>query len=298
MSFTPTSPSGSSGTLPTMTSVSGARSTSGVGSSAAMREVQDAMLTWKPYQRPITTRLMTQKMGKKPSGNQKFEWIYSTLLPRTDTVTITGGSSSEDNITVGDSTLYQVGTKFVIDASGEVCIVDSIASSQVDITKIGSGNITAASSATIHFLGDSFEQGSSSGTAKSVNKNFEYNYCEIIKRSVHETRSQAATVEYGPDDWNRNKADRMEEFLMDVEMNFIAGVRSSATGVQNGSFTQFYAGGVLDSTANFISGLYAYSGSTPTEYRPDRLFDLRLRFARQVTAALRESPRSSPESRR
>jgi len=230
-----------------------------------MREVQDAMITWKPYQRPITTRLMTQKLGKKPSGNQKFEWIYSTLLPRTETITLSGGSASEDAITVVDSTLFQVGTKFVMDATGEVIIVDSIAGGNIDVTKVGSGNITAATTATCHFLGDSFEQGSSSGTAKSVNKNFEYNYCEIFKRGVHETRSQAATIEYGPDDFQRNKADRMEEFLMDIEMNFIAGVRDTNTGFQNGSHTQFHMGGVLDTTANFISGLYAYSGTTPTE---------------------------------
>lgn len=258
-SFTPSLPSGASGTLPSMTSVSGARSTSNVGASAAMRDVQEAMLTHKPYQTPILTRLLSSKSGKKPTGNQKFEWVYRTLLPRTDTVTITGGATSEDNITVGDSTLYQVGTKFVVDSTGEVVVVDSIASSQIDITKLGSGNITAAASATIHFLGDVFEQGSSSATAKSVNKNFEYNYCEIFKRAVHETRSQRATIEYGPEDWNDNKMARMEEIKYDIEQNFLHGIRDSETGFQNGSHTQFFAGGVFDSTANFISATYAYT---------------------------------------
>jgi hypothetical protein len=191
--------------------------------------------------------------------NSKFEWEYSTLLPRTDTVTLAGGSASEDNITVGDSTLYQVGTKFVNPASGEVVIVDSIASSQIDVTKLGSGNITALSAGTVYFLGDSFEQGSSSQTAKSVNKANEYNYCEILKRAVHETRTKAASAEYGPEDWQRNKADRMEEFLMDVEMNFITGIRDTNTGFQNGSFTQYHAGGFLDTTANFVSAKYAYT---------------------------------------
>lgn len=263
--FVPASPSGSSGTLPTMTSVSGARSTSNVGSSAAIRDVQDAMFTAQPYQTPILTKLLSSKSGKKPATNQKVEWIYSTLLPQTDTVTLAGGSSSEDNITVAASDMYQVGTKFVVDTTGEVCIVDSIASSQIDVTKVGSGNITAGSSVTIHFIADSFEQGSSSATAKSVNKAFEYNYCEIFKKAVHETRSQRATAEYGPDDWNRNKADRMMEFKFGIERNFLHGVRTTATGYQNGSHTQYFAGGVFDTTANFISGLYAYSGTTPTE---------------------------------
>ena len=263
--FVPASPAGSSGTLPTMTSVSGSRSTSNVGSSAAIRDVQEGILIHKPYQTPILTRLLSNKAGKKPATNQKVEWVYSTLLPRTDTVTLAGGSASEDNITVGDSTLYQVGTKFVFDATGEVVVVDSIASSQIDVTKLGSGNITAASSATIHFIMDSFEQGSSSATAKSVNKAFEYNYVEIQKKSVHETRSQAATAEYGGSDWNLQKQGRMEEFKYGIEQNFLHGIRDSETGFQNGSHTQFFAGGVFDTTANFISGLYAYSGTVPTE---------------------------------
>jgi len=277
MAFTNSKPEGATGTGQSYTSLAGARATSGVGASAAMRDVDEAMVSFKPYQTPILTHLLTSKFGKKPTGNQTVEWMTSSLLPRTDTVTISGGSSSEDAITTGDSTLYQVGTKFVIDASGEVCIVDSIASSAVDITKVGSGNITAAAAgSTIHFLGDAFEQGSSSATAMSVNKVFPFNYVEILKRSVHETSSQRATQEYGPNDWNRNKLDRMDEFKLDVEMSMLKGIRTTGTGVQNGSFTQYYAGGLFDGSANFISTTYAYSGDEPSE---DWFFDTMLRGA-------------------
>lgn len=262
-SFSRSLPSGFTGTGESYTSVSGARGTSNVGTSAARREVDDAMVTFEPFQTPILTELLTNKMRRKPTGNQKFEWVTSSLLPRTDTVTLVGGAANEDNITVGDSTLYQVGTKFVVDSTGEVVIVDSIASSQVDVTKIGSGNITAASSATVHFLGDSFEQGSSSATAKSVNKTFPYNYVEIFKKSVHEAESQQATSEYGPDDWNRNKMDRMAEFKMDLEANFLFGIRDDNTGFQNGTFTQYHTGGVvIDSSANYISAQYDYTTLT------------------------------------
>src|SRR5512146_849620 len=114
---------GASGTMPSYTDISGARSTSNVGASAAIREVQEAMITFEPYQTPMLNKLMSSKFGKKPTGNQKFEWIYSTLLPRTDTVTITSGmisTTTADAITVGESTFYQVGTKFIIDTTGQV----------------------------------------------------------------------------------------------------------------------------------------------------------------------------------
>ena len=260
--FTNTKPTGDSGTGDSYTSVSGSRGTSNVGSSAARRDVDDAMITFEPYQTPILTKLLSAKFGKKPTGKQKFEWITSSLLPRGDTVTLTGSATSEDNITVGDSTLYQVGTKFVVDVTGEVLIVDSIASSQIDVTRIGAGNITAGTSVQVHFMGDSFEQGSSSATAKSVNKEFPYNYVQIFKKAVHVTGSQKATSEYGPDDWNRNKLDRMAEFKLDLEMSFLKGIRDDNTGFQNGSFTQYETGGCFDSTAAFITSLYAYSGGS------------------------------------
>jgi hypothetical protein len=254
-----------SGTGQTFTSVTGARATSNTGSSAAIREVQQAMIEFEPYQTPILTKLMSSKLGKKPTGNQKFEWINSSLLPMTDTITLAGGSASEDTCTVGDYTLWQIGTKAVVDNTGEVIICDT-ASTTINVTKVGSGNITAGTTVTVHFMGNSFEQGTSSATAKSVNKNFPYNYVEIFKHAVHETESQQATVEYGPVDWDRNKAARMREFKMHIERNLLHGIRTSAaTGYQTGSFTQYFTGGFYDSTAAYISTTYAYNGTAPDE---------------------------------
>jgi hypothetical protein len=248
------------------TDVSGARLTSGVGSSAAMRDVQESMVIYKPYQTPLVSGLITNKLGKKPTGNIKFEWMYSTLLPRTDTVTWTGTSASEDAITVGDSTLWKVGTKVVVDTTGEVVIVDSIAGGNIDVTKIGSGVMTVAVALTVHFLGTSFEQGTSSATAVSVNKEFAYNYVENYKKAVNSTETQMATAEYGPVDWDTQKMGRMEEFLMDVESNFLFGIRSSFTGLQTGSATQYTMGGImLDTSAAYIYNSENYAGATPSE---------------------------------
>ena len=259
--------SGETGTKPSYTDVSGARSTSNVGSSAAIREVQEAMITYEPFQTPMLNKLMSSKFGKKPTGNQKFEWMESSLLPRIDTITLTGGAASEDTVTPGTIDLYQVGTKFIVDSTGDVCIADTKASTTINVTKVGSGNITAVTGATIHFLGDSFEQGTSSATAKSVNKNFVYNYCEIFKKSVNVTESQAATVEYGPQDYLRNKTDRMAEFKLDIEANLLWGVRSSATGYQSGANTQFFTGGFYDSTAAFVGSQYVYPvGAVSEDY--------------------------------
>lgn len=238
------------------TGIAGTRATSNVGASAAIRDVQKAMVTFQPFQTPILTKLMSEKTGRKPTGNYKFEYAYSTLVPRTATVTLAGGAANEDNITVNDATLFAVGTMFVVDSTGEVCVVDSIASSQVDVTKVGAGNITAVSGATVRFLAPSFEEGSVSATSISVNKNFEYNYTQEIKKSVTMTGRQTAMVEYGDEDWMRNKRDRMQEWKMEIEYTLLFGrTYLMATGIA-GSLQQTFTGGLFFGSGNnsYING--------------------------------------------
>lgn len=242
------------------TSVSGLRATDSVGSSAAMRDVQKAMVTFQPYQTPILTRLLSAKAGKKPTGNIKFEWGYSTLLPRTTTLVIAGGSTNETitNANIGDLTLFQVGSTVVVDSTGEVLTVQAWTSATSAVFyKVGSGNITAVASATVHFLGESFEQGVASATAKSVNKNFEFNYTQIFKKSVHFSRSQLATLEYGEEDKMRNKRDRMQEWKLDMESTLLFGrAKTASTGYQVGSHTQQWTGGLFygSGTNSYING--------------------------------------------
>jgi len=263
--ITRTLPTGASGTAPTFTSVSGQRGTN-TDSTSKRPDISEEMITYENYRTPITSDVMlSNKFGSKPSGNTYFQWMESTLLPATDTVSWTGTSTSEDNITVGDSVLYQVGTKFVVDSTGEVYVVDSIDSSEIDVTCVGGGTMTVASSETIHFLGDVFEQGSNSATAKSVSKAYKYNYMEIFKKAVHETESQQASEEYGPNDWDMQKLNRWKELKETFEMQFLHGVRvAPATGL-TGSFYQSYSGGVYDTTAGYIATYFKYSGTAPDE---------------------------------
>lgn len=239
------------------TAVAGNRATSNVGTSAAIRDVQKAMITFQPYQTPLLTKLMSEKTGRKPTGNFKFEYSYSTLVPRTSTVTLTGGAANEDNITVGSADLFQVGTMFVVDSTGEVCVVDSIASSQIDVTKVGSGNITAVTTATVRFIAPSFEEGSVSAQAISVNKNFEYNYTQEVKKAVQATGRQTAMVEYGEEDWMRNKRDRMAEWKIDIEASLLFGRTHLMTTGITGTYQQSFTGGLFYGSGNnaYINGV-------------------------------------------
>jgi hypothetical protein len=264
--ITRTLPTGASGTAPTFTAVSGQRGTS-TDTTSKRPDISEEMITYENYRTPITSDVMlSNKFGSKPSGNTTFQWMETTLLPPTGTITLTGGAATEDTAVVDDYTLMQLGTKLVVDSTGEVLVVDTApSSSTVYVTKVGSGNITATTTATFHYMGNVFEQGSNSATAKSVSKAYRSNYMEIFKSAVQETESQQASDEYGVNDWDMQKLNRWKELKEHFELQFLRGVKvAPATGL-TGSFYQGYTGGCFDSAAGFIATYFKYSGTAPDE---------------------------------
>lgn len=263
--LTRTLPTGATGTAPTFTEVEGSRVTSGsTGLTEARPDINEDMIVYENFRTPISSYILADKFGSKPTGNQYFQWMETALLPATDTISFTGGSTTA-TATPGDATLYQLGTRFVVDRTGDVCVVSTDAATPT-ITKVGSGNLTTAAGDTIHFMGTVFEQGSNSSTAVSVDKAFRYNYTEIHKKAVQETGSRKATVEYSTNDWDLQKLNRWAEFKeSDMEYSLIFGVRDAdATGL-TGSYYQYYSGGLFDSTAGFISTYWGYDGTAPSE---------------------------------
>lgn len=233
----------------TYTSVSGVRTTGNVGASVAIRDVEKAMVTFQPYRFPILAHLLTQKFGKAPTGNRKFEWTTSIILPQTGTITLAGGSTTETvtAANLGDITLFQLGTVITVDSTQENLVVTTLTgSTSVVLTKVGAGNITAATSQTYHILGEVFGEGESSATSKSVNKNFVYNYCQIFKKSVHVTRSEMATSEYGDQEWNRQKRDMMLSWSLNMEKSLLfAKGKQFASGIQANGGDARITGGIF-----------------------------------------------------
>jgi hypothetical protein len=262
--ITRTLPDGATGTAPTYTSVSGQRATN-TDSTSKRPDISEEMITYENYRTPITSDVMlSNKFGSKPTGNQTFQWMESCLLPITDTVSYTGGGATA-TMTPANPSIWQLGTKAVVDAFGEVIVVSTASDTTPTVTKVGSGTLTTAASHTVHFMGNVFEQGSNSAVAKSTSKAFRSNYTEIYKTAVQETESQQASDEYGPNDWDMQKLNRWKEMKEHVEFNFLRGVKVAPTTGLTGSFYQAYSGGCFDSAAGFIATYFKYSGTTVDE---------------------------------
>lgn len=232
--------------MPTM--VRGIRTTDLVSSSLIKREVWEAIYNFKPYQTPVMQFLFANKRNKYAVGNPKVEIQEDVLVPHSDTVTdaLTGGATTEADVVVTNIGYFKVGDVIRNTTANEnyrVTAVDT-ANAEIDIKKVGSGNITATvANWTALILGPAFAEGSASAQALSTQGTFPFNYTEIMKQAIHMSGTQKATVNYGGNDWTHQWVKATEEIKNFIERMSLFGVRhlDSAT-----------AGGYIRHTGGFI----------------------------------------------
>ena len=96
-----------------------------------MPDIDRAMYLLEPYQTPVLQHVYFSKDNSDVviNENGKYSWFENELFPHKTTCTITGGSANEDNITVGDSTIFNAGDICLVTKTDELVYVDSTASS-------------------------------------------------------------------------------------------------------------------------------------------------------------------------
>jgi len=204
--------------MPTM--VSGIRTTDKVSSSLIKREVYEEIFDFKPYQTPLTQWYMASKRNKVAVGNPKYELQEDVLVPHSTTAaTVTGGGTTETiTVATGTGVYFKAGDIVRIStatSAGENVRVTASAANTVAVESLdASANITAASSATLTLASYAFAEGSASATALSTQSTFPYNYTEILKRAVHMSGTQMATVNYGGSDWTNQRVKATERFKL------------------------------------------------------------------------------------
>lgn len=157
-----------------------------------MPDIDTILHLLKPHQTPITQWLHFNNFGKAEkviSENGYYQWFEDEFVPLTTTLTgagITGGSSSEDNIGLTDGTIFAEGDILLVESSEQMVYVDSVASSEVDITHIdGSTNITAAATGTIRKIGSRNHELNTARTAISTKETELNNYNTIFSETVY-----------------------------------------------------------------------------------------------------------------
>jgi hypothetical protein len=235
-----------------MASVQGIRSTDLASTSFALmkRSVYDAIFDFKPYQTPVTQFMMANKRNKIAVGNPKFEVIEDVFVPITAVATSIAASSSTQTITLASGGYsFNVGTILRNTSNGQNYRVRVITSdTSIDIGPTDSSTtLTASTGPTLMNVGFGGAEGSGSAVAVSTVATQPYNYTQILKRAVHMTGTQMASVNYGmSSDWTHQRIKATEQFKLDIERMSMFGVRS--IDVTAGAHIRL-SSGILDTTA-------------------------------------------------
>lgn len=202
-------------------------------------DIERVMQLIEPDNTPIIARYFFSNKTAKPvyTATGKYSWFEDEYLPFQTTVTaITGGATSEDNITVGDATWINEGDILLIETTEEMVYVDSIASSQIDITKIGAGNITACTTGYLTKIGSYNAEVAGYRTAFSTQEVEKYNYNTIFSETVSVSDRVQSGKKYTHDDEEAYQLKKkMYELKNQIERNFKYSVYKGVNSTSNDS---------------------------------------------------------------
>jgi hypothetical protein len=237
-----------------------------------MPDVDRVLFLLKPYQYPIFQWIYFAQ-GKKAQAvtneKGKFTWFEDGFVGHQTTLAgagIAGGATSEDNIGLTDSDIFAEGDIIFVDLTEEMVRVDSTASSQVDITKMGSGNITAATTGYVRKIGSYNSEYELARAPVSTKEEELYNYLTIFNESVAQTgRRQAGK------NWTDGKtfADQVQKkieemkFMYERNLIFSTDKGITTTTTTDGTFDITWGEGFL---GRYTTNKVGYSTLTETAF--------------------------------
>jgi len=198
------------------------------------RMVTDRILNQNPYDIAAYLYLGTD-MGKFNFVNKDeytYEWLNDTYTDRTSTLgaAIASTDTTTCSVTTADAALFQDGDIIRIDS--EDMWVSARTTTELTITRgfNGTTGATHSNAAVITRIGRARRDGEDADDSPSTEVTSQYNYTQIMQRTIQLSRSQAKVNKYGIanlEDYNIDKF--MDELMMDLARLPYYGGRSAGT---------------------------------------------------------------------
>ena len=230
------------------------------------RMVSDKIFLIEPYNIATYLALGTD-MGKFNMTNipgKKYEWLEDTFNAVTDTIasnTMVTNTTTAVSFTPTDTSLYQPGDILLV---GSEQMWVSAVSSGVPTVARGWGGTTHAthtSGDTVTIIGRARIDGDDADASPATAIASNYNYTQILQRTVNVARSKAKLAEYGVASWEEYLIDKyVKELTMFLNKLPFYGKRASSTsdGGAGTSSVARTAGGLR----TFITDNLTYGTST------------------------------------
>jgi hypothetical protein len=189
-----------------------------VNTSPDKRMVTDEILLIDPYEIATYTALGTD-MSKFNFVNREgkiYEWLEDTFNPTTDAI-LTGWASSSTTTTgtVTTAALYQPGDLLLCES--EKIWVSSVAGAVITVVRgWGATNpATHANTTAITFIGRARIDGDDADDSPHTEVGTNYNYTQILQRTINIARTKEKLAEYGVASWEDYQISKhMKELMM------------------------------------------------------------------------------------
>lgn len=220
-------------TAPTL--ISGSRGAEQLNSARVVVDMEDEILMYQAEATPLLT--LSGKIGKKRKcTNVKFEFLEKDELPRT---VIASATMTDVGTTLqvgsGESARLVSGQLLLSLATREVIRVGTVTSdSNIAVTRgIGGGNAPVAIGDVFVHFSNAKEDGTTSGTSKSIKEFNDYNYNQIIETPFDFTGRDLVTELYGGNDEMTETKWQAIEHKKSIELAMLFGRRYLMNGTSH-----------------------------------------------------------------
>ena len=216
------------------------------------RMVSDRILLLDPYDIVAYSMLGTD-MGKFNFTNREgktYEWLEDTFTDRTDAI-VSGLSSSTTTTTavITTAALFQPGDVWL--AESEQVWVSAVSGTTITVVR-GFGGTTAATHAdtiVMTRISRARIDGDDADNSPSTEVTSNYNYTQILQRTINVARTKEKIAEYGVASWENYLIDKaMKELMMDLARLPYYGKRYAGT-----ASAARYAGGLRTFITNNLT---------------------------------------------
>lgn len=264
----------------TQQSVTGGDSYSETTQYLDMKDVERKVMEYKQYQTPLLT--LVTKIGGDPVLS--WEAQYYAVDARGMETTISAATTISSNVTtltVGDASIFTRKNMLYFPISGATKVSSGVwltgiitafpASNLITVKLLNGktdGDLTAANIVTgakVYRLGSAQNEKAASTSAYGIIPDTDFNYVQIFMEQVEESEYQKLMKKEA--DWGFNDLKRLaiEDFKIQRERTFLAGLRSVTNLTEDGSTQRHYTcGGILNDTAIPVNSSFDLSDFVTT----------------------------------
>lgn len=263
----------------------GQRDTLNIETTRKKTDAEPKIALFDPQSTPLVTALFTLgreyvkdadgrvKVGgvplaKKVATNPRFDWWEDELIGLKSAVNLAAGySASATSIVVDDGTIFGSNDVVLNSRTGEIIEIDSVATNTLTVRR-GVGNsgtgVAMNDNDELVVIGSAYPEGASSLDSRSTLETNNFNYTQIQRTPVEETRTMSKTELYTEADWAHELKKQGIEHLKKLERMFWLGKREESTNTVNNASgkPKRYSGGII---GQFISTNVTTFNGTMTE---------------------------------